>query len=231
MVRGWDGRPATFADWRVQLSREGEMTKIILTRHGHVEGIQPERFRGRTDVPLTEIGVAQAKAVADRIAQGWQPKAVYTSPMSRCVVTGRHIAAACHLQGEVLEGLNDLNYGLWQWKTRDEARRAWPALYDAWYATPHLIRFPEGDSLQDLVARTADALRFVLERHTSETDTVVLVGHDSVNRALLLQLLDQPLSAYWRIAQAPCTLNEIDIVERRVLILRINETRHLDALS
>jgi len=60
---------------------------------------------------------------------------------------------------------------------------------------------PEGDSLQDLVARTANALRFVLERHTSKTETVVFVGHDSVNRALLLQLLDQSLSAYWRIAQ------------------------------
>ena len=41
---------------------------------------------------------------------------------------------------------------------------------------------------------------------------VVLVGHDSVNRALLLKLLEQPLSAYWRIAQGPAALNEIDIV-------------------
>jgi probable phosphoglycerate mutase len=52
------------------------MTKIILTRHGHVEGIDPERFRGRTDVPLTELGQAQAKAVAARIAGAWQPSAV-----------------------------------------------------------------------------------------------------------------------------------------------------------
>jgi phosphoserine phosphatase len=210
---------------------EGEMTKIILTRHGHVEGIEPERFRGRTDLPLTEIGDAQAKAVADRIAEAWSPKAVYTSPMSRCVTTGRHIASACHVESKAIEDLNDLDYGLWQWKTHDEVHRASPVLFDAWHATPHLVRFPQGDSLQDLVARTADALRFVLELHAGETDVVVLVGHDSVNRALLLQLLDQPLSAYWRIAQGPCTLNEIDIVERRVRVLRINETRHLDGIS
>jgi hypothetical protein len=36
-------------------------------------------------------------------------------------------------------------------------------------------------------------------------ETVVLVGHDNANRALLLQLLEQPLSAYWRIAQGPVT--------------------------
>jgi phosphoserine phosphatase len=55
------------------------MTKLILTRHGHVEGISPERFRGRTDVPLTELGTAQADALAARISAEWTPRAVYTS--------------------------------------------------------------------------------------------------------------------------------------------------------
>jgi broad specificity phosphatase PhoE len=90
---------------------------------------------------------------------------------------------------------------------------------------------PEGDSLQDLVARTANALRFVLERHTSKTETVVFVGHDSVNRALLLQLLDQSLSAYWRIAQAPCAINEIDIIDGRICVQRMNETHHLEGIA
>jgi broad specificity phosphatase PhoE len=42
-------------------------------------------------------------------------------------------------------------------------------------------------------------------------DAVVLVGHDSVNRVLLLELLDLPLSTYWRVEQNPCCINEIDI--------------------
>ena len=66
----------------------------------------------------------------------------------------------------------------------------------------------------------------VLARHA--TDTVVLVGHDSVNRALLLQLLDQPLSAYWRLSQDPCTLNEIEVFAAGdVRIGCINDTSHL----
>jgi hypothetical protein len=51
-----------------------------------------------------------------------------------------------------------------------------------------------------------------------------------VNRALLVQLVDQPLSAYWRLAQAPCCINEIDVADRRVTVVRINETQHLDDL-
>jgi bisphosphoglycerate-dependent phosphoglycerate mutase len=70
------------------------MTKIILTRHGHVEGIKPARFRGRTELPLTELGQAQAKAAAARIAKIWNPAKVYTSPMGRCVATGQEIARA-----------------------------------------------------------------------------------------------------------------------------------------
>ena len=43
------------------------MTKIILVRHGHVEGISPERFRGRVDLTLTAEGRRQAEVTAHRI--------------------------------------------------------------------------------------------------------------------------------------------------------------------
>jgi len=206
------------------------VTKIILTRHGHVEGIAPERFRGRKDVPLTTLGEAQAQAVATRIAALWRPVAVYASPLGRCLATGRAIAARCGIGCEALDDLIDLDFGRWQWLTRDEVRAQWPALLAAWEATPHLVRFPDGDSLQDLVARTAEALRFVLDGHEPAA-TVVLVGHDHVNRALLLQLLDQPLAAFGRIAQSPCAINEIDIVDGRIRVLRINDAAHLDGIG
>lgn len=204
------------------------MTKLILTRHGHVEGIEPERFRGRTELPLTELGRAQARAVASRIAALWVPVAIFASPMGRCIATADLIAEACHVERHVLEDLNDLDYGLWQWQTYDAVSRNWPDQFAAWRSSPHLVRFPDGDSLQDLVARVANVLRFVISNHRSET--VVLVGHESVNRALLLQLLDQPLTAYWRLAQAPCALNEIDIVDRNIWVQRINETHHLEGI-
>ena len=185
------------------------MTKILLTRHGHVDGIKPARFRGRAELALTEHGLAQADALARRIAANWKPAAVYTSPLQRCVVTGGKIAAACGIKAEVREGLGDIDYGGWQMRTHDEVQAETPEAYQQWRSAPQLTRFPGGESLQDVLARTADVLREMLERHPSET--VVLVGHDSVNRVLLMQLLDMPLSAYWRLVQDPCTLNEVEI--------------------
>ncbi len=202
------------------------MSKILLTRHGHVEGIKPEQFRGREPLALTERGRTEAQAVAARIAAAWRPSRIYTSPMGRCIDTGAAIAKACGIAAEICADLNDIDYGAWQFKTFEQANSDDPALFDAWFATPQFIRFPDGESLQDLVARAANALRLVLSRHRNET--IVMVGHDSVNRALLLELLDQPLSAYWRIAQAPCCLNEIDIAEGTICVQRINETRHLE---
>ena len=202
------------------------MTKILLTRHGHVEGITPERFRGRAPLELTERGRAQAQAVAERIAGAWRPSKIYTSPMGRCVATGAAIAKACGIAAEICDDLNDIDYGAWQFKTLAEAKGENPKLFAAWFATPQLIRFPNGEALQDVVARAANVLRVVLERHAEQT--IVLVGHDSVNRALLMQLLDQPLSAYWRLAQEPCCLNEIDIDAGTVCVQRVNETRHLE---
>ena len=62
------------------------MTKIILARHGHVEGITPERFRGRLDLPLTALGRRQIAATSRRINAAWRIAAIYTSPDRKSVV-------------------------------------------------------------------------------------------------------------------------------------------------
>ena len=205
------------------------MTKIILVRHGHVEGIHPPRFRGREDLPLTERGKAEALAVARRISERWRPACVYTSPLSRCVLTGAAIAGACKVQSQSVEELNDIDYGSWKMKTFAEMQATQGELYASWFATPHLVRFPGGDSLQELASRAADALRIALERHPNQT--VVMVAHDAVNRALLVQLADLPLSSYWRLVQEPCCINEIDIAANRIQVRSINDTSHLDGLA
>ncbi|HUN25837.1 MAG TPA: histidine phosphatase family protein [Steroidobacteraceae bacterium] len=201
------------------------MTKILLVRHGHVEGIRPERFRGRHNVPLTERGILQARATGEYIAAHWQPSHIYTSPLQRCVQTGVEIATRCAASAEVLEELNDLDYGEWQWCTHEEVQARWPQEFDRWFKAPQWMRFPQGESLQDMHARLADALRLILQRHANKT--VVLVAHDSSLRVLLLHLLDMPLAAYWRFAQDPCGVSEITTSARQAKALRINETQHL----
>jgi probable phosphoglycerate mutase len=149
--------------------------------------------------------------------------------MARCVATGAAIARACGVTSKVLKTLNDIDYGDWQWKTHEEVRAAFPELYERWHKTPQLCRFPNGESLQDLVARTGDVLRYVLREYREQT--LVLVAHDSVNRALFMQVLEQPLSAYWHIVFEPCGISEVDFVQDTPWVRRVNELAHLDNIA
>jgi len=198
---------------------------ILLVRHGHVPGISPATFRGRGAIELTERGVAEAQSTAAWISRYRSVANVYTSPMKRCIDTGAAIAARCHVTSEVIPELNDLDYGEWQGRTHEEVAAAAPELYACWYAAPQLMRIPDGESLQELVARAADVFRLLTQRHGGQT--IVMVGHDSINRALLLQLLDQPLSAFHTLAQEPCAINEIFCAPGRPVVKTVNQTTHL----
>ncbi len=203
-----------------------DSTTLLLVRHGHVPGIDPATFRGRTDIELTERGVQEARRTAHWIAKRWRPTIVYTSPRRRCIDTGDAIAKQCSVSAEVLPCLDDLDYGDWQSKTHDAVAAECPTMYRRWWAAPQLTRFPNGESLQDLLARAADAARIAREEHPAQT--IVMVGHDSLNRALLMHILDQPLSAYWSLVQEPCAINEIRIMPDRAVVMRMNQVDHLE---
>lgn len=200
------------------------MTHIILVRHGHVEGIRPERFRGRTNIPLSVLGRRQAEITARSIAARWKIVAVYTSPLERCQETGRLIGEAAGIVSHLLDGLNDLDYGEWRWKTHEEVRAATPDLLHQWFVSPDLFRFPRGESLQELAARAASVLQLI---QSYAHERVVMVSHDSVNRALLMQAMALPLASYWRIAQSPCAISEVEIEGERACVTRLNDTSHL----
>ena len=203
------------------------MTRVLIVRHGHVDGIDPPRFRGRRELPLTDLGQRQAAATAARIAASAKVAAVWTSPTQRCVATGRAIAEATGAPARVLEALNDLDYGDWTWLTYDAARAADPDLFERWYSAPASVRFPNGESLQDLILRAGDALRLTTTERLGEAQALVLVTHDSVGRAMLMQALDQPLSAYRRLVMSPCSITEIHAAGAHTQVLGVNATEHL----
>ena len=89
--------------------------RIILSRHGQVEGIDPPRFRGRMELVLTDLGRHQATALGAAVATQFKSAAIYTSPMQRCRDTGAAIAQACGVPAQVQPGIDDFDYGEWQW--------------------------------------------------------------------------------------------------------------------
>jgi probable phosphoglycerate mutase len=125
-----------------------------------------------------------------------------------------------------LDGLVDIDYGEWQGLTPEQVRARWPEPLETWYRAADWAAIPGGETLQQVLNRTVSALRDVIGRHPG--DTVVLVGHDSVNRVTLLYaLLGLPVSLYWRLGQDPCAINEIEFSSDGFTVLSMNETYHL----
>jgi broad specificity phosphatase PhoE len=204
------------------------MTRIILVRHGHVDWIAPERFRGRAELPLSSLGRRQAQAAAGYIVATWKPDAVYTSPLGRCRETAAAIAAPFRLEPQPIDGLCDIDYGEWQGLTRDQAKKCWPDESELWFRAPHIAAIPGGETLAAVLSRVTAALRDILRHHPDQT--VVIVSHDSVNRVLLLFTLELPLSRYWHLRQDPCGINELIFDNGSFVVGSINQTQHLSGL-
>ena len=201
------------------------MTQIILVRHGQTEWNRVERFRGWADVPLNETGQAQARATGRRIAAEWQPVAIYSSPLSRAMKTAEAIARHFHLPVQAHQGLIDIHHGLWQGLTPEEVRARWPEMFEAWYAAPHTVRMPDGETLSEVRARGLAVVREVAERHAD--GTVVLVGHTDINRAILLAVLGLNNTRFWHLRQDTCAINVFETEGDDFTLASLNETYHL----
>lgn len=202
------------------------MLKLVLVRHGHVEGIKPERFRGQKELPLTVLGHKQASVTAEYIASKFKPSTIYCSPLQRCVDTAKAISTKTNVPVQHVANLVDINYGAWQGISVDEVQRDHPQEYAKWMDTPHLMVFENGESLADVQARLVKALQEILPVDGGDK-TIVIVGHDSTNRMLISLLCGFPLSNYRRIKQDPCCLNVISLTTDSSLIECINDTGHL----
>jgi len=208
------------------------MIHIILIRHGQTgwnAGAGCERFRGRTDLPLDDAGLAQAQALAGRLAgrQAAPIAALYASPLLRAQQTLAPLAAELGLPIQTHPGLLDINYGRFQGLTHTEAADLYPELYRLWRATPSRVRFPEGESLADLQARVQALLGEVADRHPGQG--VVLVGHEIANKVMVCTLLGLDLDQIWRIRQEPACLNlfRYDLPRQRWIAHTLNDTCHL----
>jgi Fructose-2,6-bisphosphatase len=201
------------------------MTQILLVRHGQTDWNLEERFRGRFDVPLNEAGRHQAQATGQWIASRWNVSAIYASPLSRAVQTAEAIARWFSLPVTAYPGLIDLDFGDWQGKTPDEVRATWPQIYRAWLENPQSVRIPGGETIDELRSRALKAVQELVARHSKET--IVLVAHTDVNRALILEILGLPTNQIWRLRQDNCAINVIQAAGNQFVLVSMNETGHL----
>jgi ribonuclease H / adenosylcobalamin/alpha-ribazole phosphatase len=212
-------RPATH--WR---PAQGEPTVTALLRHGQTPMSVQKRYAGRTDAPLTEVGVQQAAAAAKRLASA-DLGVIVTSPLLRTVQTAQAVAAVTGAAVVMDDGFRETDFGAWEGLTFAEVRERWPAEISAWLADPEVAP-PGGESFTDVSARVTAALDRVLAARAGQT--VLIVSHVTPIKMLVTAALLAPPAALYRMHLDVAALCEIDWYADGPAVLRsFNDTSHL----
>ncbi len=96
---------------------------VLLVRHGETEWNREGRYQGRTDIPLSAVGVEQVRALGRRLAQ--VPIAIAAaSPLSRARATAEAVVAGRDLTLEIDDGLAEISHGAWEGKLASDVERS-----------------------------------------------------------------------------------------------------------
>ena len=191
---------------------------MLLVRHGQTSTTGktlPGRAKG---LHLAETGVAQAEAVAQRLAPLKRVDAVYASPLERTRETAKPIGAARGVRVAIDRGLLECDFGEW---TGGELKVL--SKLPAWTTVqryPSGFRFPGGESFAEMQTRITGALATLVERHAG--GVVVAVSHADPIKAAVAHALGTHLDLFQRIVISPCSVTAISYGSAGPVVLTVN---------
>jgi len=157
----------------------------VLVRHGETADNLAGRFLGRGDPALTAEGLDLARRRRSTLDLGGDG-IVVSGPARRA----RETAAALGAADPVIDpGFRELDFGAWEGLTPEEAAARDPAVFAA-FEDGALDRFPDGESVSEVWARTEAAIA------SRVADRLVVVTHATVIRVTVAGLLGLPLDRY-----------------------------------
>ncbi len=161
-------------------------TRVFLVRHGATVLSAEDRFAGATNVELSEGGRAQARALAQRLA-GQPIAAFFASPLDRTTETARILARPHDLAVQAEAGFLEINHGVWEGLTRQEAETKFRHPYLKWESDPYNFAPEGGETGLAVAARAMPALLRAVGAHPGEM--ICVVSHKATIRLLLGAIL------------------------------------------
>ena len=206
--------------------------RMLLVRHGETEWNRQGRFQGQIDVPLNDNGRAQGKKAADFL-KPVTIDAAYTSFMARPKETAEIILQ--HHDGLTLHSVNELqeiSHGEWEGLYESEIESNYPGMLEQWQNRPETVQMPGGENLEQVWQRSIAAWKQIVAAHSGgdTVQTVLVVAHDAVNKALLCHVLGLGPESFWRFKQGNGAVSVIDYpngIDSAPVLTTANITIHL----
>ena len=207
--------------------RPAMTTRVFLVRHGATVSSGEDSFNGETDVPLSESGREQARALGRRLAAE-RIDAFYASPLSRAMETARLVAAPHGGNVVPVPTLREVSHGQWEQKRRAEVESLYPEEYRRWESDPYSFAPADGESGLAVTARALPALLEIVGAHPGER--VLVVSHKATIRLLIAALLGiDPRRYRDRLESSPAGLTALDFRDSTAARLTLfNDTSHYE---
>jgi probable phosphoglycerate mutase len=201
-----------------------QRTQLIIVRHGETEWNIRGIRQGHLDSVLTEKGVAQAKALAQRLARE-NFTALYCSDLGRAVQTAKEIAALTGHEIETDPRLRERHLGIFQGLSGEEIKAKHPEEYKLHRTLGPNYVIPGGESVRQQVERNVSFLNELAARHQGEQ--VVVVTHGGVVSGFFRHTLSIPLEAPRRFEFVNAGLNVFVNEEGDWFLLTWGDVSHL----
>lgn len=201
-----------------------QRTQLIIVRHGETEWNIAKIRQGHLDSALTSKGLAQAKALAQRLARE-RFSALYSSDLGRAVQTAREIANLTGHEIATDARLRERHLGIFQGLNAEEILMKYPEERRLLRTNGPDYVIPGGESMRQQVQRNVDYLDSLAAKH--EGETVVVVTHGGVVSGFFRHTLSIPLDAPRRFEFVNACLNVFAQEEGNWLLLTWGDVSHL----
>lgn len=202
------------------------MNTYYLVRHGQTEWNTQGRTQGHGNSKLTELGKSQALNLAKALEK-YPIDLVYCSDLGRAVETAQIISQKLGVDYIETSSLREMGFGIWEGMELKMIEKKYSDMFSLWRNQPDLLEVPGGEKLIDIKNRQ-DALIEKLNEEYQDKH-ILLVSHSVTVRVMLLSFLESSLKNLYRIKQDNTALNIVEYRNYGPVIIKMNDTAHLEA--
>lgn len=196
------------------------MTTIYLIRHGETDWNRAGRWQGHADIPLSEDGRKQARALAQRLLdERVRFDHIYASDLSRALETAQIVAAPLHMPVHPLTELREIDVGGWSGLTRAEIVERFPGAFTT------VFHAPDGETRELFTERVAVVLLRLAVQHPGER--LAIVTHGGAVRAMVRSIYERHDHDQSVPFIGNTSITELAFDDGAWRVLRLNDATHV----
>lgn len=201
------------------------MKTIYLIRHGQTKSNLEKRFQGHIDSPLNEVGLNQAKKIAN-YSQKLKIDKIYSSDLSRAYNTANEIAKLKKLEVIKNKNLREGFFGDWEGQLVNDILKSDPENYNSIFNNPENAIIKNGESFPLLQKRAWNEFQKIVTLE-KDNSNIAIVSHGATIRTIICSILGIRLNNMWKLIIDNATINCFYEIDGQFYVKYLNDNSFL----